>query len=363
MKFTKNDTLCMKGIAILMMFFHHNYLGPDRWLNSLISFFPFTQKQIIYIAKFLKICVGMFVFLTGYGMLASVKDKKLDNKKMRKYTLMRYLSMMMGFWLIFIFVHIISAMFTNRFTQIYGKGWYSIIYFLIDGMGLAHLFHTPIFCATWWYMSMATMLILLFPIFKKLLEKYQGILLILSVFLPKALNLPYAELLRWLFCYILGMYMAEHNLIAKMKEKFLSFGIIKKSIIFIIMTFGILVVIIFRQSNGFGIRFLYLWEGIAPAYMIIYVYLFIMWIKPLTAVLCFLGKHSMNMFLVHTMFRQIYFHDFMYSFYSMWLDYIVLILVSVSVSIIIEWIKKIIRFQEITEYVKEKACEILKFNE
>lgn len=34
MNFTKKDTLCMKGIAILVMFFHHNYVGLDCWLNS-----------------------------------------------------------------------------------------------------------------------------------------------------------------------------------------------------------------------------------------------------------------------------------------------------------------------------------------
>ena len=81
MKFSKDDTLCMKGIAILILFFHHNYLGPDRWLNSPISFYPFSQSQIMYIAKFLKICVGIFVFLTGYGMLASVKTKSLDDRQ------------------------------------------------------------------------------------------------------------------------------------------------------------------------------------------------------------------------------------------------------------------------------------------
>lgn len=169
-------------------FFHHNYLGPDRWLNSPISFYPFSQSQIMYIAKFLKICVGMFVFLTGYGMLASVKTKSLDDKAMRKYTVNRYLTMMMGFWLIFLLVHILSGIFTDRFTEVYGTGTYSVIYFLIDGIGLAKLFDTPTFCATWWYMSLATMLILLFPMFKKLLERYQGILLILTIFLPKSIQ-------------------------------------------------------------------------------------------------------------------------------------------------------------------------------
>ena len=79
MKFSKDDTLCMKGIAILILFFHHNYLGPDlAGSNSPISFYPFSQSQIMYIAKLLKICVGMFVFLTGYGMLASVKTRSPD---------------------------------------------------------------------------------------------------------------------------------------------------------------------------------------------------------------------------------------------------------------------------------------------
>lgn len=360
MNFTKKDTLCMKGIAILVMFFHHNYVGPDRWLNSPISFYPFTQNQITYIAHFFKICVGMFVFLTGYGMMASVKGKNYNDKDMRKYTLNRYLSMMMGFWLIFIMIQIIAGVFSNRFTHIYGNGIRSIVYFIIDGFGLANMFQTPTFCSTWWYMSLATILILIFPMFKKFIEKYQGICLALTICLPKAFALPYSDLWRWLFCYSLGMYMAEHNLIAKIKKEIISKSIIWKFMIFIVMSLGIPVIIMLRQSSSFGVKFLYLWEGIAPAYIVIYAYIFLMWCKPLVAVLQFLGKHSMNMFLTHTMFRAVYFHDFIYSFYNIWIDYIVLIAVSVATSICIEFVKKLIRYGEITKYVKIKACSMLK---
>lgn len=359
MKFTKNDTLCMKGLAILFMFFHHNYLGPDRWQSSAISFYPFTQSQIMFVAQFMKICVGMFVFLTGYGMMASVKAKKPDDKGMRKYTLTRYLSMMMGFWLIFLLVQVIAGIFSDRFMQVYGTGKTSIIYFLIDGMGLANLFDTPIFCPTWWYMSLATMLIFIFPLFKKLLEKYQGILLVLAIFLPKALKLPYADLWRWMFCYVLGMYMADHNLIARIKEKYIELSLIKKSLLFVLMTIGIPVIMMLRQSDAFGVKFLYLWEGLAPAYIILYTYMFVLWIKPLAGILRFLGKHSMNMFLIHTMFRDIYFHDWIYSFYSMWVDYLVLIVVSVAASIAVEAVKKLIRFDKITACVKEKAVNLM----
>lgn len=113
-----------------------------------------------------------------------------------------------------------------------------------------------------------------------------------------------------------------------------------------------------RQSEGFGIKFLYLWEGIAPAYVIVYAYLFVVWIKPLAAVLHFLGKHSMNMFLTHTMFRAVYFHVYVFFIVCGWLycaD-----IVSVLVSVAIEIVKKLIRFQKITTFVKDRACQILK---
>ena len=101
MKFTKDHTLCMKGIAILLMFFHHNYLGPERWLDSPINFFPFTEDIFVYFAKFCKICVGLFVLLTGYGMTVSCKNRIKTNYDMRKYILNRYLSLMLGFILVF----------------------------------------------------------------------------------------------------------------------------------------------------------------------------------------------------------------------------------------------------------------------
>lgn len=360
MKFTKNDTLCMKGIAILIMFFHHNYLGADRWLDSPISFYPFSQSQIVYIAKFFKICVGMFVFLTGYGMMASVKGKIKNHLQMRKYIINRYLTMMLGFWFIFLMVQVLSGIFTDRFSEIYGEGMYAWIYFVIDGMGLAHLFSTPTFCATWWYMSLAIFLIMLFPFFKKLIEHYHEAALILTMLLPTALKFPYSDFWRWLFCYSLGIYIANHNILGKIKAWYHSKSLLVKTAGFVFLTAGMLVIILLRQSEGFGVKFLYLWEGLAPMYVILYSYLFLIWCKPLAIILKFIGKHSMNMFLIHTMFRAIYFHDFIYSFYYIWFDYIVLILVSIAASIVVEFLKKCIHFQDISTFIKNIVTTTMK---
>ena len=351
MKFTKDHTLCMKGIAILLMFFHHNYLGPERWLDSPINFFPFTEDIFVYVAKFCKICVGLFVLLTGYGMTVSCKNRIKTNYDMRKYILNRYLSLMLGFILVFLIIQI-ASIFTGRFEYIYGKGTYAWIYFVIDALGLAHLFDTPTFCPTWWYMSLAVLLIILFPLFRGLIERYQGLVLAAAVLVPTALDLPFTDLVRWLFCYCLGIYIAQHDLSVKIKEKFMQQSQMKKILCFICMVIGMGIIIKFRQSGGFGMKFLYLWEGLAPAYVILFSYIFLVCCKPLAVILKFLGKHSMNMFLIHTMFRAVFFHDFIYSFYYAWIDYIVLIIVSVASSMVVELIKKIIHFDRVSQKIK-----------
>ena len=66
----------------------------------------------------------------------------------------------------------------------------------------------------------------------------------------------------------------------------------------------------------------------------------------------FLGKHSMNIFLIHSFYRDVFFHKFTYSFYYAWLDYIVLMAISLVTSIVLEWFKKLIRYEKFIDWVK-----------
>ena len=46
MKFSKDDTLCMKGIAILILFFHHNLSGTRslaEFTDQFLSIFTVTD--------------------------------------------------------------------------------------------------------------------------------------------------------------------------------------------------------------------------------------------------------------------------------------------------------------------------------
>ena len=46
------------------------------------------------------------------------------------------------------------------------------------------------------------------------------------------------------------------------------------------------------------------------------------------------------------------FHEFTYSFYYAWLDYIVLMAISLVTSIVLEWFKKLIRYEKFIDWVK-----------
>ena len=167
--FTKNDTQVMKGIAIILMFFHHNFLDAERYKGYVVNFWPFSETTVNSVTLSFKICVGIFVFLSAYGITLGMKNKNAEYKFTAKETSRmvcnRYLKLMGGYLFIFAFVQIYSVIAGfHRYHVMYGKGAKSVFYFLIDGLGLAELFGTPTFNATWWYMSFAILLVFIMPL-------------------------------------------------------------------------------------------------------------------------------------------------------------------------------------------------------
>ena len=71
MGLTKNDSLRLKGVAMLMMLFHHLYCDVSRFDGYVIDFAPFGQDAVVGVAFFFKLCVSIFAFVSGYGLLMS----------------------------------------------------------------------------------------------------------------------------------------------------------------------------------------------------------------------------------------------------------------------------------------------------
>ena len=365
MKFTKEHTMQMKGIAIIILLFHHCFLNAQRWATVPyeklattkgwgyypISFAPFSSHTIQYLASFSKICVAMFVFMTGYGMWVSYESQK-KKTTMSNYIKKRMVTLMTGFLIIFVVTEILAIP-TGRFIEVYGHDFRSVVYMIIDALGLAKLLGTPLFCLTWWYMSLAIVLIMIFPFVHSIMEKYQWVVVVASIIVPRACGFGQStDLFRYLLAYTLGMYFAQHDLLARIKEKFMEQNVEGKLLSLIVSLIGLAVIIKCRQNAWIGWKYLDFWDGFAAMYVIIISYIYILNGKWIVKGLGFLGKHSMNIFLIHSFYRDVFFHKFTYSFYYAWLDYIVLMAISLVTSIVLEWFKKLIRYEKFIDWVK-----------
>lgn len=365
MKFTKEHTMQMKGIAIIILLFHHCFLNAQRWATVPyeklattkgwgyypISFAPFSSHTIQYLASFSKICVAMFVFMTGYGMWVSYESQK-KKTTMSNYIKKRMVTLMTGFLIIFVVTEILAIP-TGRFIEVYGHDFRSVVYMIIDALGLAKLLGTPLFCLTWWYMSLAIVLIMIFPFVHSIMEKYQWVVVVASIIVPRACGFGQStDLFRYLLAYTLGMYFAQHDLLARIKEKFMEQNVVGKLLSLIVSLIGLAVIIKCRQNAWIGWKYLDFWDGFAAMYVIVISYIYILNGKWIVKGLGFLGKHSMNIFLIHSFYRDVFFHEFTYSFYYAWLDYIVLMAISLVTSIVLEWFKKLIRYEKFIDWVK-----------
>lgn len=365
MKFTKEHTMQMKGIAIIILLFHHCFLNAQRWATVPyeklattkgwgyypISFAPFSSHTIQYLASFSKICVAMFVFMTGYGMWVSYESQK-KKTTMSNYIKKRMVTLMTGFLIIFVVTEILAIP-TGRFIEVYGHDFRSVVYMIIDALGLAKLLGTPLFCLTWWYMSLAIVLIMIFPFVHSIMEKYQWVVVVASIIVPRACGFGQStDLFRYLLAYTLGMYFAQHDLLARIKEKFMEQNVVEKLLSLIVSLIGLAVIIKCRQNAWIGWKYLDFWDGFAAMYVIVLSYIYILNGKWIVKGLGFLGKHSMNIFLIHSFYRDVFFHKFTYSFYYAWLDYIVLMAISLVTSIVLEWFKKLIRYEKFIDWVK-----------
>lgn len=102
-KFSKEDTLCVKAAAIILMLFHHLFAFPDKLtadatLNSLYTLSDGKTLEYI-LGDFGKLCVALFMMLSGYGIYLSFKNNSSD---ISKTILKRIKNAYIKYWQIFI---------------------------------------------------------------------------------------------------------------------------------------------------------------------------------------------------------------------------------------------------------------------
>lgn len=365
MTFSQKDTAKCKGFAILIMLFHHLYADTGRFSDLSIDFSPLSQNAAVQIANFMKICVGIYVFLSAYGLTLSYRKwEKGDGK----FFLFRYFKMMFPFFAVYILLAVCSLFVPSGWnlptayglSENAGFGAYCsfVLAMAVDLLGLAHLFGMPTFNATWWYMSLAIVIIALIPLLYRGVKKLGwGYALLLAAVLPFALGLPTVSLTRYFLCMVLGVIAAQGDLPAKGKAAYLQLPRSKKLLVFAAMTGAIALCVVLRQGRYKG-DLVELWDSVIPVLLIMYLYFFVNGLPVVGAVLNFFGKYSTTIFLTHTFIRYYWLRGVSYYFTNAWLNFVTLTVLSTAAAMAIDGLLQLIRYQRFADRLTKKITGI-----
>lgn len=330
------ETQIIKAFAIAAMLVHHLFwLHPEYGLN------------LYYIANAGKVCVTIFVFLSGYGM-AMTFPEMVDDWKSRCKTILfflgkRYIKFFLNYWVVFILSVSIGTFCFGRTLEIaYGENSNIMIAFVKDLLGQGG-FNS--YNKTWWFNELILSLWLLFPLFFWLMKNWivsVGVLLFLLIN-PGELLSPlefFANgLSMFTFPFCVGIFFARHytsvnSLLNTISSRWIPY------------VFFLLAVIIFFVRGAEAVPWLpkYLLDMFVTLLVVFFVVGYVRTNGNKLQFFQFVGKHSMNMYLTHTFILGYFFHDFIYGLGYPSLMFLTLFGFSLFISVIIELIKNKLGF-------------------
>lgn len=365
MKFSKQDTLIIKGVAILMLLGYHCFSSVDRFFGYDVKFFLLPKNKAIYIFEAMNICVGMFAFLSAYGLTKSFmseqsKTKVLSLNSNTLFVTKRLITLVGSFILPAVLCVIATYIFVSDYNP-YGKGTDFICNMTVDLLGLGGFFSSKLFIGTWWYMSFAILIVLLVPFTVNLYERYGSLVIVPYLVLP-VLFIPkfyssdvLRNMTRWLLIIPIGVIFAKLDLLDKLKmSRILKNKAADKIVKFIIMTFILYVMVRFRSSYWGKTYAYYIISSVLPLYFVYYLYEFVTDIPVLKSVLAFFGKHSSNIFYMHTFIRGVWMSDFTYSLEYAALIYVFMLVASLALSYAVNFIKYITKYDKGVKWLSDK---------
>ena len=278
------------------------------------------------IGIFSKLCVAVFVFVSGYGLAVST-PKEI---KLKDFYLHRFKKLYLNYWFIWLlFVPIGVFVFGRTFMDAYGE--YAAIKAILDFFGLLNLTGMLGYNPTWWFYSCIFVLYLLFPLLNKQFDKSPYLILVLSIFTVFIGFVPFiAPYSHYLLPFIAGM------LMAKRPELFREIGA-KECLL------SLAILCLMRNFCG-DLKF------IVDTLMCVGLAMFLYRVplaKRLSMVMESLGKHSMNIFLFHTFIFRYWFSDYIYITRKPLLIFLSLLIPCWLISVALEFSKEKLGFYKL----------------
>lgn len=301
---SKEFTLIIKGLAVILLLSHHLWAFPERLPGSITGITDYVYRGSLLIAgDFGRICVAVFAFLSGYGKYIKYADNKINT--FRDIKKMYFL-----YWRVFlIFIPVAFIFFRNQVPYCQEEMVYScykvfsVRELVLNFFGLLSTYNRE-----WWFLSTYIICTAMFPLIKKMADKLSVLMYVFIVlcFLHAFLMLErtgifklydiadniFKYLMPYVVCFCSGVLIAKKAAFSAVAEKtdklrfrsLLSLGLI------------ILVFVLREVLSVLTLEFLY---------VILFVYALRMLLSDtvrINRIFAFLGRYSSYMWLTHSFF-------------------------------------------------------------
>lgn len=326
----KNEHKSFQGLFVLLMIILHLFCNLNMSNAYKPIIYIFNIPISYYIAILGDCCVFGFAFLSGYSLTLLDEKENFKNKDYYKKQFKKIIRLLVNYWIILLLFSLISILISNGHLMPGSFKEFFANLFLISNS----------YNGAWWYLPIYIYLVLLFPILKKIVNKYPILSLfvffliyLISYYLRIKSNIDNFVFVHLYllgmssFEFLIGIYFFKFSILSKL-EKY------NKKIIFLILLFLILLLFfartLFLQSLFF-----------APLSGLVIILLFHCLHRD-NYILSFIGKHSTNIWLVHMFFYKYIFIDLVYIAKYFVLIVFLMLFLCIITSYIIIFIEKII---------------------
>lgn len=322
---TKKDSKIIKCFAICLMVFHHLFAFPERIYVNYIMPFDFNKFHFeTMLAYFGRICIPLFVFVSGYGMSKKYfANKNISIAEQFKLCLKKLLRFYCMYWIV-----MLITLPYGFFTGIYH---FELLDFVKNLLGFNCTFNKE-----WWYVFFYIKLVILFPIIVRImnyiLNKSRNITIVLLICLSICTFFSNNEFSYWIII-LYSITIVRFSLFDRMSHLLKN----NKFIYFI----GLILCFFCRTYSPYNIDFII---SIILIFCIVSINHKFKMNSLINSMFVKIGNYSIYIWLTHSFFCYYYFQKFLYNFRISWVIFAVCIILCYILGIILDMIyKKVVK--------------------
>ncbi|EOB1224235.1 acyltransferase [Vibrio cholerae] len=313
---TRSETYFIKGIAISMMLFHHLFSFPER----VPDIFNYNDVGILLVSfsYFGKICVPIFMILSGYGFFVS-------GNKGFYYLISKISCFFISCWLVLLVFIPLGA--------IISEGTHGLTYFELV---LNATFISSSYNNEWWFAKFYIFCLLCLPAIYKISDRPM-LILFLTIFLYLIskvfirLDNSYfnvmSDFIFWLSVFLLGFYLASSDFFSFING--LSERASSRPLYFLVLIF---LLAFLTKKISYNLNFLVI---ISPVVMFFILLLCRCSPNIISRFFAELGNKSMYIWLTHSFYCYYFFSEFIYWFNNAIFVFIILLIISYLTSLVL----------------------------